>query len=76
MKNRTLQFKPSKIMYIPKSKGQIRTIGFPTPRDKVIQQAIKLIIESRYEHEHIFLNTSHGFRPKRNTSTAIDEIRK
>jgi len=74
MKDRNFHFKPSLRVYIPKANGKLRPLGIPSPRDKVIQQAIKLIIDSIYEP--IFLNTSHGFRPSRSTTTAIFELRK
>lgn len=74
MKDRDFQFKPSLRIYIPKANGKMRPLGIPTPKEKIIQQAIKLIIESVYEP--IFLNTSHGFRPNRSTITAVYEVRK
>ncbi len=52
----------------------MRPLGIPTPKDKIIQQAIKMIIESVYEP--LFLDTSHGFRPNRSTITAVYEVRK
>ena len=52
----------------------MRPLGIPTPKDKIIQQAIKIIIESIYEP--LFLDTSHGFRPNRSTTTAVYEVRK
>ena len=74
MKDRDFQFKPSLRVYIPKANGKMRPLGIPSPKDKIVQQAIKMIIESVYEP--IFLNTSHGFRPNRSTITAISEVRK
>lgn len=74
MKDRTFQFKPSLRVYIPKSNGKLRPLGIPSPRDKIIQQAIKMIFESVFEPT--FLNTSHGFRPNRSTKTAVFEVRK
>jgi retron-type reverse transcriptase len=74
MKDRTFQFKPSERVYIPKKNGKLRPLGIPSPRDKIIQEAIRMIIQSVYEP--LFLNYSHGFRPKRSTATAIFEVRK
>jgi group II intron reverse transcriptase/maturase len=74
MKDRTFQFKPSERVYIPKKNGKLRPLGIPSPRDKVIQEAIRMRFQAIYEH--IFLNNSHGFRPKRSTTTAIFEIKK
>lgn len=74
MKDRTFKFKPSSRVYIPKAKGLMRPLGIPSPRDKIIQQAMRILFESVYEP--IFLNSSHGFRPNRSTTTAIFEVRK
>ena len=74
MKDRTFQFKPSEKVYIPKKNGKLRPLGIPSPRDKVIQEAIRILIQSVYEP--LFLNSSHGFRPKRSTTTTIFEVRK
>jgi len=74
MKDRNFQFKPSLRVSITKPNGKVRPFGILSPRDKIIQQAIKMMIESIYEP--IFLNTSHGFRPNRSTTTAIYEVRK
>ena len=74
MKDRTFQFKPSERVYISKKNGKLRPLGIPSPRDKVIQEIIRMMIQSIYES--IFLNSSHGFRPKRSTTTAIFEVRK
>lgn len=74
LKDRTFQFNPSRRVFIEKANGNKRPLGIPSPRDKVIQQALKMILESVFEP--IFLNTSHGFRPKRSTTTAVFEVRK
>lgn len=54
--------------------GKLRPLGIPSPRDKIIQQAIRMILESVYEP--LFLNTSHAFRPNRSTTTAVFEVKK
>jgi group II intron reverse transcriptase/maturase len=73
MKSRNFQFKPALGPYIPKPKGKLRPLGIPTPKDKVVQQAIKLIIEPLFEPH--FLNSSHGFRPNRSAHSALKEIK-
>lgn len=74
LKDRSFQFHPSKRIYIPKSNGKLRPLGIPSPRDKIVQEVFRTILNSVYEP--LFKNTSHGFRPSRSTKTAIYEIRK
>jgi retron-type reverse transcriptase len=71
-KNRKFQFQPSKRIEIPKKNGQMRTLGIPSPRDKVIQKVLLNLFEKAYEK--IFLDSSHGFRPKRSCHTAIAKV--
>lgn len=74
LKNRKFQFKPSRTVLIPKTNGKVRSLRIPSPRDKIIQQAYKMILESVFEP--LFLEQSHGFRPNKSTITAIYEVRK
>nr|BBE20954.1 group II intron reverse transcriptase/maturase [Ulva ohnoi] len=73
MKDRSFKFQPAVRKYIPKPNGKLRPLGIPTPKDKVVQQAIRMIIEPLFEPH--FLNSSHGFRPKRSAHTALKDIR-
>ena len=54
--------------------NQKREISIANGKDRVIQQAFKMILQSAYEP--IFLNYSHGFRPGRSPHSAIFEVRK
>lgn len=73
MKDRSFQFKPAVRKYIPKPNGKLRPLGIPTPKDKVVQQAMRLTIEPLFEPH--FLNSSHGFRPNRSAHSALKDIR-
>lgn len=57
---------------IPKEGGE-RPLGLPTLEDKIVQGAVRMMLESIYEQD--FYDCSYGFRPKRNCHQAINAIR-
>ena len=59
---------------IPKPDGGVRPLGIPTVRDRVAQQAAKLVLEPIFEAD--FLPSSYGYRPKRSATEALECIRK
>jgi len=69
LKDHSFKFKPIRRVEISKPNGGIRKLGIPSPRDKVIQKVMSMTLEEIYEP--IFLNSSHGFRPKRGTHSAL-----
>lgn len=62
------QFSPVRVVEIPKSQGGTRPLGINTIEDRVVQTAMKIIIEPIFEAE--FHECSYGYRPKRNAKQA------
>jgi len=70
--SRTYRPMRNRIKEIPKGKDKVRVLGIPGIRDRVVQGALKLILEPIFEAD--FQEGSYGYRPKRTAHAAIDRV--
>jgi group II intron reverse transcriptase/maturase len=73
MRNNTFDFHPARRILIPKlRKNTFRPLGIPNATDKVVQEALRTILEAIYESS--FSENSHGFRPNKSCHSALRQV--
>lgn len=72
LKSEKFQFSPGRRISIPKSQGGNRPLTIAPPRDKLVQEGMRIILEAIWEA--LFLENSHGFRPNRGCHTALKQV--
>src|SRR6266550_487516 len=74
LKRKSYRAKLVRRHYIPKGEGRMRPLGIPAIEDKLLQLAVKRLLEAIYEQD--FLTCSYGYRPRVGARTAVDQLKR
>lgn len=74
LENETYLPQRNRNVQIPKDNGQVRTLGIPTIKDRVVQGALTLILEPIFEAD--FKSGSYGYRPTKKANEAVSRVSK
>lgn len=73
LKDHSYRFNAIRRVKIPKPDGGLRTLGIPSPKDKVVLKAMEIILTEIFEPT--FCNSSHGFRPNKGCHSCLHSIK-